>query len=392
MVQFFQAPTPRKTLLNEQIGQSLGKGLSDFMGNYFANKSLEKVLNDPNLKNAPLSEKMSALQAALQPYGEKGQQILQQRMMTLRQGQLEGALSKARQIMTDPNKTQQEKMLSMFEIASSSPEAAKPIGQMMQYFQQQREFGQESAIKGIKNVVENPSVNLVAAAGREGERIAEAGGTPAQIEQGTAEYVTRYKNELGSASRGQTPPTIFNAPGRLISGTFLTPTQQIKHDQQALKTVIESGPGGKDEARTALSEAGKPLEQREETVDPLPEETKNAVMSIPTLHAPVGTSRGLALKAQKGFAEKKAMAQPVLNNSLLSVLQANPNANLILLRKEYEKKGYDWRMFQDAVTNLQSQGVKLNPDQQKQYNEYLYTPPEAGLDKIFNFFRIGRGR
>jgi hypothetical protein len=392
MVQFFHSPTPRNILLKEQIGQSLGQGLSDFMGTYFANKSLQNVLNNPSLKDAPLSEKMGALQTALAPYGEKGQKILQQRMMTLRQGQLESALGKARQIMTDPNKSQQEKMLSMFEIASSSPEAAKPIGQMMQYFQQQRQFGKESAQEGVKSVVENPSINLQAAAGREGEKIAERGGTPAEVEQGTAEYATRYKNELGAAERGQTPPTIFNAIPRLVSGTFLKPSQQIKHDQQALKTVIESGPGGKDEARTALSEAGKPLEQREETVDPLPEETKKVAMSIPFLPAPMGVSRFTAAKAQKGFEEKKMQAQPGLNQNLASVLQSNPNANLILLRKEYEKKGYDWRMFQDAVTDLQSKGYRLTPDQQKQYNEYLYTPPEAGLDKIFNFFKIGRGR
>lgn len=89
MVQFFQAPTPRKTLLNEQIGMNLGKGLSDFMGSYFANKSLEKVLGDETYEKAPASEKMSRLQAALTPYGDYGRELLQHRIQGLQQQEVE---------------------------------------------------------------------------------------------------------------------------------------------------------------------------------------------------------------------------------------------------------------------------------------------------------------
>jgi len=85
MVQFINVPTPRRSLLKEQIGQNIGKGLSEFMGSYFANKSLEKTLNDPTYKDAPSSEKMSRLQAALTPYGEQGKSILMNRMQTLQQ-------------------------------------------------------------------------------------------------------------------------------------------------------------------------------------------------------------------------------------------------------------------------------------------------------------------
>lgn len=80
MVQFVNLPVSRKELLKEQLGMSLGKGLADFANNYFANKSMEEVINDPSLKEAPVSERLSRLQSALTPYGETGMQVLQNRL------------------------------------------------------------------------------------------------------------------------------------------------------------------------------------------------------------------------------------------------------------------------------------------------------------------------
>lgn len=80
MVQEFRPMKTHAGYLSETLGPSLGQGLSDFMGNYFANKAVEGVINDPSLKDAPLSERQSRLQMALQPHGERGQQIFQNRL------------------------------------------------------------------------------------------------------------------------------------------------------------------------------------------------------------------------------------------------------------------------------------------------------------------------
>ena len=47
---------------------------------YFANKALEKVTNDESLAEAPQSERMSKLEAALRPFGNRGMDMLQRQL------------------------------------------------------------------------------------------------------------------------------------------------------------------------------------------------------------------------------------------------------------------------------------------------------------------------
>jgi hypothetical protein len=78
MVQFVTGYPSRSSAIGEILGQSLGEGLGNFVGMYQANKSLQKVLNDPSLKNAPLEQKHTALQKALSPHGKRGERLLAQ--------------------------------------------------------------------------------------------------------------------------------------------------------------------------------------------------------------------------------------------------------------------------------------------------------------------------
>lgn len=80
MTQFIKLGPSRSQLMNEMIGQSLGEGLGKFATNYFANKSLENVLNREDFIKGSDSERSEKLLTALQPYGEIGQGILQQRL------------------------------------------------------------------------------------------------------------------------------------------------------------------------------------------------------------------------------------------------------------------------------------------------------------------------
>lgn len=80
MVQFFQQGQSRMGQLSEILGSSLGEGLANFTGNYLANKALEKVLNNPELKKKPLSERLEAMQSGLSKYGRFGEGVLQKRL------------------------------------------------------------------------------------------------------------------------------------------------------------------------------------------------------------------------------------------------------------------------------------------------------------------------
>lgn len=80
-IQYFGTIGPsRSQLQKEMLGDSIGKGLSDFLNNFYANKALEGVERDSSYKNAPVSERASKLERALTPFGEVGLSTLQRRL------------------------------------------------------------------------------------------------------------------------------------------------------------------------------------------------------------------------------------------------------------------------------------------------------------------------
>lgn len=69
--------------------QALGQGLGEFTGNYFANKTLNEAVSDPEFQNAPLSEQWQMLQGKMSKYGERGQNLLKKHLEVAKQRQLE---------------------------------------------------------------------------------------------------------------------------------------------------------------------------------------------------------------------------------------------------------------------------------------------------------------
>lgn len=89
MVQYFKGGPSRSALQSQILGESLGSGVGNLIGDYFANKSLENVLGDKKLQEAPLSERYSALERALSPHGNRGATLLQRRLGIEQQAQQE---------------------------------------------------------------------------------------------------------------------------------------------------------------------------------------------------------------------------------------------------------------------------------------------------------------
>lgn len=80
MVQIIELGKHPTMRLAETLGESLGKGLGEFATDYYSNKAIDKVLNDPSLKDADASKRLGALERALSPFGEAGAQMFQRRM------------------------------------------------------------------------------------------------------------------------------------------------------------------------------------------------------------------------------------------------------------------------------------------------------------------------
>lgn len=62
--------------LASQLGEALGMGLGELTGSYFANSAINKIVSDPNLKNASAEERQQALIQRLSPYGARGERML----------------------------------------------------------------------------------------------------------------------------------------------------------------------------------------------------------------------------------------------------------------------------------------------------------------------------
>lgn len=129
MVQFFRMGNPQGKL-SEVLGMSLGQGLGSGLNTYFANKALDDVLNDKSNINAPVSDRLGKLQAALAPYGEQGQNLLAQRMqIELQAEQEKQVLEHQKRQFQQQRELQQQKDEAALERISLKPPPGGLTGQ-----------------------------------------------------------------------------------------------------------------------------------------------------------------------------------------------------------------------------------------------------------------------
>jgi len=145
MVQVIETSDPRSKLA-DMLGLSLGEGIGNGLNTFFANRSLDSVLHDKALGGAPQSKKLEAVRSALSPYGEKGKEIFQQRMMIDQQERNEAEMAK--------NEAQQEvlsRVVSGENVPAKDIKKLTPENQLkVMDLQKRREAGKsvkESLIK-----------------------------------------------------------------------------------------------------------------------------------------------------------------------------------------------------------------------------------------------------
>ncbi len=124
MVQVFESKN-HKGRMAEMLGMSLGQGLGTGINTYFANKALDDVINDKSNANKPISAKMGLLQSALSPYGEQGQQLLQQRMQIEQQADTEEREKKSLDLNKRKSKAAQ-KILNNEKLSEGEDELFSP--------------------------------------------------------------------------------------------------------------------------------------------------------------------------------------------------------------------------------------------------------------------------
>ena len=136
MVQFFKGSEDPRDRAWGQFANALGGGIGEGVNTYFANKAINEVLNNPELKDAPLSRRWQELNSAASRFGPKGQQMLQQRMLIDQQEMQEAEQDVLGRIVSGKN-------VSEKDMAKLSPQNQLKVKEL----NQKRQFG--------KNVYQN---------------------------------------------------------------------------------------------------------------------------------------------------------------------------------------------------------------------------------------------
>lgn len=81
-----------------------------------------------------------------------------------------------------------------------------------------------------------------------------------------------------------------------------------------------------------------------------------------------------------------------ISESVNKILSTNPNTDLVLMRREFLKKGYDWRSLSEGINKAiyNNPEIKLNSEQEKDLNTLIDRPPQAGLYQIFQNLMFGK--
>lgn len=156
MVQVIDTGNPQGKL-SEMLGMSLGQGIGNGLNTFFANRSLESVMHDKALEGAPTSKKLQALQSALSPYGERGQEIFQQRM-AIEQQEMQERQQKALADYYNP-KTSPEKKSQLREVFS--PEQQFKIQERDRSISLGKNIGQAMRDRGVPEEVASYYEDLI---------------------------------------------------------------------------------------------------------------------------------------------------------------------------------------------------------------------------------------
>lgn len=290
--------------------------------------------------------------------------------------------------------------LEGFNIANQMNEANKNYNQSVDQDQQrkieaQRQYG-DVYLSELNKVMPDANPEIQAMIMKRGEEASAELGSEADIKRTGAVEARKLKNAVANV-RNMLPAK------RLVSGikeTLLGTSRDFEKRKNDIRTKLDPllKEGLYDTARNLLSEKGYHPEEREAIISDLGEGSKKVISQMPNLKKNVGAKgvlQGVGLGAinfllpnDQNRSEKDTQ---IISNSIRSAVQAEPTANMILLRKAYEDKGVDWQEFKDVVNDMIINGqLKLTDDQFNQLDT-LDTPPLDNLDKLLHGLNlIGR--
>ena len=218
-----------------------------------------------------------------------------------------------------------------------------------------------------------------------GEEEAAKGKSEAEINRFLSKAATNFKNSIVNVEKDLSAPRLQNMIQRAATGTYKNLEQAGEDVRSHLKPILDLGLY--DTARKILSNKGYGPEEREVIINPLSERSKITLNKVPDVRAKkeLGKIPGQPVLAISF--KKPEINIDNIKDGLSDLKKSDPNFSLVLARKAFEDKGYDWRIFKDALNDLERQGFELTDDQNIQKG-YLDTPPLNKLEEILHGLNI----
>lgn len=216
-------------------------------------------------------------------------------------------------------------------------------------------------------------------------------GSPGDIQKQLADIITQETNKVGRLKSTHGGAGLINTIKELVKeGYSPTESERIKEAALASKDV------DKVKAREILAKKGFHAEARERALSSLEPSVHKMIQQLPKQTSKwkalfAGEGKGKFLQKTEGASTRaNEIRKDQITQNLQQVLSAHPNANLVLLRKEYEKRGVDWRDFKDAISSIEEQGLINLSDEQKSMIKDITRPPLDRLEKALRRMKLVR--
>ena len=183
----------------------------------------------------------------------------------------------------------------------------------------------------------------------------------------------------------------FTGKGRLAEKELQSTRNMIKplldaglHDEVRERLGSDGLGYGAEEIETLISSLSESAEKKLHDLGQMP----NAVENVLKNRKKPNEKNSRLSTARSGIDQVMSNARVPeedrgrVTQTIGEILNANPSENLILLRKQMEEQGVDWRTFKDSLDDLMTNGQIRLPEEQNKFMGTLDEPPLSYLNDI----------
>jgi hypothetical protein len=221
---------------------------------------------------------------------------------------------------------------------------------------------------------------------KKGEEFSTKGTSEGQIDRAIAAEATKFRNLIRGIEDSMSAPRALNKFQRAFLGNEKSFNQAASDLRVKLKPLLNEGLY--DTARNLLNNLGYYPEERETIVNPLNDQSKTLIRLSPkaVMQTKIGDTNPPSYEKSYTNNDKQN-----LYDNLKDLLKKEPNLSLVLGRKGFEDRNYDWRIYKDTINQLIENGEFVPTDDQRKQMDYLDEPPLNSLQKILHGLNlIGR--